>query len=493
MPNTFFGLNISTQGIHAANVNLNVTANNIANEHTKGYSRQVARQQATQAIRVHQKYGMIGSGVEVTSVERMRNEYYDVKYQENQTRYGLNNAKYYYMLKIEDLFNESLVDGFTKEFDNFYTNAMNELEKDASDITVRNTYLNYCESFIEYMQELKTDLRLQQEDLNAEINNNVNRINSLSEEIAALNKQINVVELTGANANELRDKRSLLLDELSEIVDVSTSETKYDNGKSEFTVKIGNDILVDNYSYYTLMVKTREANVNNDDVVGLYDIQWSFGRSFDPVAEGIDGTLRGLMEVRDGNNGVQPDDTKRYPVDYKGIPHYMEQINTFMDCFTGAINEIHTKGENLYGEPATDYPLFTRTEQGRYIINEEIKKDPKLLATAYKNADGVSQNDLVKDLLATKDANVYNGGTATEYLQSLITEIAIDTRKTKTFTENYENMRTTIENQRQSVMGVDKDEEAMNLMKYEEAYKLNAKVISVMAEIYDKLIQETGV
>ena len=159
MPNTFFGLNIGTLGIHAANANLNVTANNIANEYTKGYSRQVANQQATTAIRVHQKYGMIGSGVEVTSVERIRNEYYDVKYQENQTRLGENSSRYYYMLKLEDLFNESKVDGFTEEFDNLY-NSIEELKKDPSDLTTRNSYLNYAESFLEYLQEIKTDLSL---------------------------------------------------------------------------------------------------------------------------------------------------------------------------------------------------------------------------------------------------------------------------------------------------------------------------------------------
>lgn len=492
MPNTFFGLNIGTLGIHAANANLNVTANNIANEYTKGYSRQVANQQATTAIRVHQKYGMIGSGVEVTSVERIRNEYYDVKYQENQTRLGENSSRYYYMLKLEDLFNESKVDGFTEEFDNLY-NSIEELKKDPSDLTTRNSYLNYAESFLEYLQEIKTDLKLEQEDLNAEISNNVNKINSLAEEIASINKQINVVELTGANANELRDRRSVLLDELSEIVDISTTETKYENGKSEFTVKIGGSTLVNSFDYYTLKVETRDESANPEDVVGLYDIYWSHGQEFNPVKLGVGGTLKGLLEVRDGNNGTVTGSQYSYAVEYKGVPYYINQVNEFLDSFTAALNEVHAKGTNLYGDSTQDIPVFVKSDQGKYTINPDIKDDPKLLATSYDYTDGVSQYDLVDELLATKNANVYNGGTASEFLQALVTDLAVDTRKAKTFTENYTNMQTTIENQRQSIMGVDKDEEAMNLVKFQEAYNLNSKVISVMAEIYDKLIQETGV
>lgn len=492
MPNTFFGLNIGTLGIQAANVNLNVTANNIANQYTKGYSRQVAKQQATDALRIYQKYGMIGSGVEITSIDRIRNEYYDVKYEENQTRLGESSSRYYYMLKVEDLFNEAKVDGFTEEFGNVYE-ALEELKKDPSDITTRNTYLNYSESFIEYMREIKTDLKLEQEDLNAEVSNNVSKINSLAQEIASINKQINVVEITGANANELRDQRTVLMDELAQIVEITSYEEKYDNGASEFTLKIGSSTLVNNYEYYTLNLISRPESANSEDVVGLYDIQWSYGQEFNPIKEGIDGSLKALMEIRDGNNGVETGNPYSYAIKNKGVPYYINQINDFLDEFTSQMNEIHCGGVNLYGDLATDIPLYVKSLQGEYIINPEIEEDPKLLATAYDITDGVSQSDLVDKLIATKTASIYNGGTATEYLQSIVTEIAVDTRKSKNLSENYTNMQTTIENQRQSIMGVDKDEEAMNLIKFQEAFDLNSKVISIMAEIYDKLIQETGV
>ena len=492
MANTFFGLNIGTLGIQAANVNLYVTANNISNEHTRGYSRQVSMQQATRPLRVNQRYGMIGSGVEVTSVNRMRNEYFDIKYQQNQTRLGESSSKYYYMLKIEDCFNESKVDGFTGEFDKLY-DSLEELKKQPENPSTRNNFLNYAESFLEYIQKNKSDLKIEQEDINLEISNNVNTINSLSEEIGALNKQINIVEITGAKANELRDRRAVLLDELSLIAEVKTSEKTYDNGKSEFTLKLGDNILVDNYDFFTLKVVSRNSSANADDSVGLYDIEWSYGQEFNPLKEGVSGTLKSLLEMRDGNNGVVTSNQYSYVIKNKGIPYYTEQINGFLDSFTTMFNDIHSGGKNLYDQETTDIPIFVQTDLGKYIINPDIKEDTKLLATAYETSDGVSQFNLVDELIATKNNSIYKGGTARDFLQSLVTEISVDTRKSKNLTDNYQNMSNTIENQRLSIMGVDKDEEAMNLIKYKEAFDLSSKVISIMAEIYDKLINETGI
>lgn len=505
MPNTFFGLNIGYTGIQAANVNLNVTANNIANEHTEGYSRQVARQTAMSPLQVYQKYGMIGTGVQVTDIDRIRNEYYDVKYQENQTRYGENNTKYYHMLKIEDVFNESKIDGFTEEYDNLYNKAIEELMKDPSDNSTRNNYLNYLESFIEYVQEIKTDLRLQQEDLNAEIADYVENINSLSSEIAIINKQINVIELTGASANELRDQRSVLIDKLSEVVSVSTNEIKYANGKSEFFITLGGAPLVSNYESYQLKVEARKEAADPDDVVGLYNVKWAHGTDFNPVKENVNGALRALFEVRDGNNGDVETDANgnqfsinSYEVEYKGVPYYIEQLDKFLDQFTSTINGVHAAGQDAYGKTAADYgadyePIIVKSENGVYSVNTAVKNDLNLIATAYNTSDGASQNDLLYKLQHTKNEDLYNGGTASEYLQSTITEIAVDTRKTKSLSENYKNMQNTIENQRLSIMGVDKDEEAMNLVKFQEAYNLNSKVISIMAEVYDRLILQTGV
>ncbi|MBP3338695.1 MAG: flagellar hook-associated protein FlgK [Lachnospiraceae bacterium] len=493
MANTFFGLNIGVSGLYAANAGVDVTANNVANENTKGYSRQVISQSATEPIRVFQRYGMIGSGVEVTSIDQMRDKYYDAKYWDNNSKLGEESAKYNYMIQIEDYFAETDETGFSKEYSNIF-NGLEDLVKTPEGNTERVTFLNYCESFLEYMQELKTNLIKSQEDLNSEVASNVDHINSLGAEIAALNKEINVVELTGAKANELRDKRALLLDELSSICEISTKEVLYDNGKSDFTVNIGDKTLVSTYDYYTLEVVSREDRADKHDAVGLYDIQWSYGEKFDPVGSNIDGALRSLLIIRDGNNYVPEEGNDiSVPIDYKGVPYYIDEINEFLTKFTGAFNEIHSKGMNMEGESTKDIPIFLKDDNDVFTVNQDLMANPSWMSTTVNVHDGAAQYDLLSEMIKVKDSKEFDGGSPEEFIQSLITEIAIDTSKAKTLNENYKNIIQTITNQREAVMGVDADEEAMNLVKYQEAYDLSAKVIQVMSEMYDKLINETGV
>lgn len=494
MANTFFGLNIGTSGLYAANTWLNITANNIANEQTEGYSRQTATQQASTPIRVYQRYGEIGSGVQVEDISRIRDEYYDVKYWENQCKYGDSSTKAYYLMQMEDYFADDGESGFTTEFGSFY-NSLEELSKTPADLPARSSMLNYAENFLEYMSTIKANLQNTQADLNSEISSNVDQINSLAKEIAILNKQINIIELQGANANELRDKRALLIDDLSSIVKVDTDEVCYENGKSEFYVKINGKSLVNNYDCFSLEVVAREDKADSDDLVGLYDIKWSYGEDFDPAASGTKGTLAALILLRDGNNDIAEEGNPvSEAVDFKGVPYYIDEIDKFLEQLTSTLNEVHSKGVNLYDEKTEDLPLFVYDEDsGKYKVNKEILDDPAKLATSSSGTQNISEADIISEMVATYDYKNYEGGTAKEALNTIVTELSIDSRKAQNNEQNYTNFQSMIANQRLSIMGVDKDEEAMNLVKYQEAYDLAAKVIQVMQEIYDKLINGTAV
>ena len=92
-----------------------------------------------------------------------------------------------------------------------------------------------------------------------------------------------------------------------------------------------------------------------------------------------------------------------------------------------------------------------------------------------------------------QDTDIINNGTASEYLEGIVTEMGVSTQKAKLFMKNFENIVNTADSQRKSVSGVDEDEETMNLQKYREAYNLCSHVISVMSQCYNKLINETGI
>ncbi|MBO4505797.1 MAG: hypothetical protein J5728_05155, partial [Lachnospiraceae bacterium] len=126
-------------------------------------------------------------------------------------------------------------------------------------------------------------------------------------------------------------------------------------------------------------------------------------------------------------------------------------------------------------------------------VTDEIYHDPTKLVTATDIIDGESQNDIVLKLIALKsDTKMFKQGTPSGFMQSLIAELGIDAAKAKNFMQNQEDILATVDNQRLSVSGVDIDEESMNLVRYQNAYNLSAKIISTMDQCYDRLINYMG-
>ena len=331
MPSTFFGLNIASSGLSAYQVALNTTANNIANVQTTGYSRQQSNRVASDALLVHQQYGAVGTGVTTVSVKQIRNQYYDTKYWYNQSSVGLYETKLSYLQQIENYFiDDSSSKGFTTILNTMF-NSLDTLKNNASDVNTRQQFIGSAQNLATYFNSVSEGLTDIQKGTNDEIKSTVQNINAIAEKIAVLNKQINVIEIQGGYANELRDQRALLIDELSEIVPTEVSEVPITDtnhpdeptGANYYTVKIGGQVLVDTYNYETLECKARDYKVNQTDAAGLYDIKWSkTGNTFNAGGSSMSGTLKALFDIRDGNNG---------------------------ECFKGTVSEIsknQTSGKN---------------------------------------------------------------------------------------------------------------------------------------------------
>ena len=323
MPSQFFGLNIAYSGLLASNAALNTTSNNIANVETTGYSRQQADQAAANALRVFTTYGCAGAGVDVIAIERVRDHFYDVKYWDNNANTGEYNMKQYYMKQVEDYFADDgdTIIGFKTIFDQMMS-ALDEVAKQSGSTTTKSQFISQASDLTQYFNNMSGNLSLLQKDINQEIKLKVDEINSLASEIATLNKQINVIEIDGkANANELRDQRDTLIDQLSAIVDVKVIETpvvdannpERETGAYRYLVKIaGGQTLVDTNAYNTLECVARKSyeKVNQSDIDGLYDVYWvanrltgELGDEFNIYNASMGGELKGLVQLRDGNNG----------------------------------------------------------------------------------------------------------------------------------------------------------------------------------------------
>ena len=640
MPSQFFGLNIAYTGLLASNAAMNTTSNNIANVQTEGYSRQQVTQQASNALRVFQTYGCAGAGVETLAIERVRDEFYDGRFWDNNAQLGEYDMKQYYMQQLETYFDDDgKSTGFKTIFDQLMVTGMQALLKDPSSDTAKSQFVGYAGALTEYFNGMAGNLEKVQKDINQEIKLKVDEINSIAGEVATLNKQINTIELTGVKANELRDRRTLLIDELSKIVDVQVKETPIidannenrETGANRYMVKIaGGQMLVDGSDYNGLecVARTSYEKVNQTDIDGLYEVYWADGQKFNLYNASMGGDLAGLIQMRDGNNGenftgqvtatgttttadgkthdtVTVKVTKAYLQDlnkcnlsdqggildlgnqefyydsweytceydangnatysytftlsdseknprgitndrvgkkaeigtnlsYQGIPYYMNQMNEWIRTFSQKFNDILTSGYSGNGDPGVK--MFTgnqatggeqfllddaakrydkqekkagskmtvkvnddsyyRLTAKNFDILEAIEQDPGLMANRKDAADGVEQNDLLNDLknLATDKTKMsFRGCNASEFLQCILSDVALNASRANTFYASFKDISATIDNQRISISGVDEDEEAVNLVKYQNGYNLASKMIQTLTEIYDRLILETGV
>lgn len=611
MPSTFFGLTISSSALTSFQAATNTVANNISNVNTKGYTRQQAIRVAAEALRVNQKYGMAGSGVDTTEIKQIRDFYYDVKYWENNATVGMYDSKLYYMKQIEDyLIDEGdSAKGFSTILDEMF-GALDTLKNNPNDLDKRQQFISKAQSFATFFNGLSTGLSKIQEDCNKEIATQVANINSIAQKIALLNKQINVIELQGTNANELRDQRALLVDELSELVPVEVIENKVTNsnypgmytGATDYVLKINGKTLVNNFEYKELKCVAREEKVNQSDVEGLYDIYWADSNiPYNASSKASDGRLRALFEIRDGNNaegftgriqeitaGVGGDvvtlknpsitdinymtmppegiitmnnkeykytgftydeATKTYKfqldqaltveeknkivgknvaigenIDAMGIPYYQAQANAFLREFAKQFNEIQKKGVTLNGEPGDSFFIAEKPDgsewnfgdyadgtgssmssTGNYYywltgasvaVTENVVKNPENFVTITKDelANGTDNPTLVAEMkLLYKDVKMFRGAGANEFLRCLISDSSVDTEKAELFLKNYSNISETIVQKRMSISGVDEDEEALDMLKFQNAYDLASRMIQTMSEMYDRLILETGV
>ncbi len=512
MPNSFFGLTIGASGIFASNAGINTTAHNISNINTKGYTRQNIVQQASYAIRVYKPYGAVGTGVSLTDIEQSRNEYYDERYRKSNANCGQYETLESYSTLMQTYMDEFNTDGFIAEYNNLFK-TIDSLQSDPSSEVKRQQFVTYMSSLCQYFNTLAANLQKTQNDVNEEIKSSVSTVNTIAEQIASLNKQINTIEASGGTANDLRDSRNLLVDKLSYYADVTVNEREIGNGVTDYTVFFNGQQIVEGYSYNTLECVARETDNkrNASDAEGLYDIKWSNGNPYNPYEESDKGCIKALFDIRDGCNDsyekvvtdaagnqsleIQADAFRNSS--YKGVPYYQSQINQFVTVLAKEFNDIMSKGQLKDGTTSTDTFLVPKYG-GDYVtasnisVNSNILNDLSKLPYSYDVSRGNENSDLYKDLYKLKEKNTIKSGNFWDALSSLVSEVSVDTKRAESFTKNYDNVLAAIETQRNSVSGVDEDEEGVELTRYQHAYELSSKIISVMNQIYSKLIEETG-
>lgn len=544
MRSSFFEFYVATSALTTAQASLATVSHNIANASNDQYSRQYTMQKASTPFSTNNGTGMIGSGSVVYGVGQYRDVYLDQKYWTQCGVLGEYSAKNTQLTLMENVLNEMLETGIGASFDDFFS-TIQDLTTSTDDTTYRTSVLQSAEQLASFINLAGTTLQSQQSDINTEVAAVVATINSLGYQISNLTEAIAKYEITGDAANDLRDQRAALVDELSQYVNVEVKEVEFNEdvanglpGVSDlhYYVQINGYDFVKHDSVYELECVPRitGAEANPMDAAGLYDIVFSkTGQEFDIYSPTLSGQLGGLIQVRDGNNGNDlgyqflPDENNpgeylmvpSTTCDYKGIPYYMNQLNELVQTFAKAINQgVDSNGDAIPGVTGHDYgyddagntgvnSLFTYQYSGSFMtdddyanlnclnfcVNPEILNDPTLMACYTDATLGESENGVILSFVAINNYDgLFDQGALSDYILSISTALAIDKSQADKFETNYTDVVLSVQNQRLAVSGVSLNEEMMDMVKYQQLYQAAAKLVTTIDEMYDMLINQVG-
>jgi len=510
---SFLGLNIALKGIYASQNSIYTIDHNISNADTPGYSRQVTYQQASTPLKVNSRSGMIGTGVDTTGIKRIRDLFLDNRYWYQNANYGEWNIKSNSMSELEAIMDETSEDGLNGVLSEF-TASLEELNKDPESTEIRTTVIQNAVSLCQYLNSAASTLTALQKEYNTNIKIKVNQVNSLAQQISDLNEQIYKAEITGSTANDLRDQRTLLIDELSALADIEVNEYSggtltNGNKDSRLQITINGKTLVNHFNVNKLECYTiDEAGAVND---GLYGIRWQ------KTGEELNikgGEIKAYMDLRDGTGTGS---------EYKGIPYYMNMLDNFAQTLAKAFNEGiysdgtkhcngHADGYDLDGGTGTRFFTFDGLSSSEFMasgadtasrysgisaanisISTDMLEDTSKLAAA-SSGGGAGNNENAAILLEIfSDNKVFKEGMPEDYVNTIVSNMGVCSSFAVRMLDNNESMLNAIDTNRISVSGVLLDEETTNLIKYQQTYNASAKVISVLDELLDVTINGMGV
>lgn len=300
MGSLFTSFNSGVSGLHAAQSGLNTTSHNLANVKTKGYTRQqnIQTDSYYQNVKVAVDGSLIqtGMGTTVSAVRQIRDMFLDKEFRLETGRQAFYEKLSETAGEIEDIFGETEGMEFRENLQSLW-NVMQEMANNPEDITKRQLFISTAESFLETAQNVYAQINTYQVSLNTEISDQVDKINEIGERIAYCNQQIVKIEAAGVeNANDYRDARNQLMDELSSYVNFTFQEDE----KGGMQIYIEQALFVDGGLNYHLGCETMPGT-------GFYKVRWmdnGYGDAFN-TSEAYSndkktdvGSLRGILTAR---------------------------------------------------------------------------------------------------------------------------------------------------------------------------------------------------
>ena len=463
MSNIMGLLTIGQTALLAHQKAIDITGNNIANVNTEGYSRQRLNLVQNSPVRVTNLTMSTGVSAE-QSIQRFYDEFVNSQLNSENESLGRWEAQKSALEKIEVMFDEVSGYGLSTAMSDFF-NAWQDLANNPSGHVERVQLVSAAETMTETFNQISSSIQEFQSDINTNVDNIVDEVNSITEKIAGLNQKITQVEVTGHNANDYRDERDLLVKELSKLIDIES----FEDGNGNMTITVGDGKpLVENSSAWEL---------TTTDNGGVQDVFWksSDGSTVNITNAIDDGELKGWIETRD----VLLND-------------YSSRMDDLAAAIVDSVNTLHSGGTTLDGTITSGVNFFdpAGNDAATISVNADILSNVQLIAAADASEDvpGGSGNAIAISELQNSSQATLGNATFDSYYNSLVGDVGQDATSANFNYEHQTSMVNRLENQRQEISGVSLDEEMVNLVKFQHAYNAAAKIITTVDEMMQTLL-----
>src|SRR3954447_56318 len=437
---TFSGIQTSLRGLLAQQRSLDVTSHNIANASTVGYTRQEATLAATRAMNVSAgdmaNGGQLGTGVDVQSYRRVRDQFLDVQYRAQNMQLGDQTARSDALQNVELSFAEPGDSGIQNAMDEFF-GAWADLSNSADSGAAKQAVIDKARTLSSQINDLQGNLAKQRQAAADEYTQTAGaggQINQISTDLAATLNAIRSAEKTGAQPNDLYDRRDLLLDQLSTMGQVSVTQSP----GGSLDISLGGVTIVD-----------------ADDTTGIATVPaGTFPLTF---ASSPGGRLGALLDLQSATGP---------------IGSYQTELAATAQSLADSVN-------GLYGTTGTNFFTFGTGASG---LPEIHLNEPAISATTLVGGLG-GQSD---NTLALQISNL-RGGDADKRYQQLVTRMGNEVSQAQRSEATAQVLTNNLSDRRESVSGVSLDEEMTNIIRFQRAYQASARAMSTTDEMLDTL------
>ncbi|KYG91185.1 flagellar hook-associated protein FlgK [Metasolibacillus sp. FSL H7-0170] len=519
MRSTFMGLEINKSGLFLQQSALYTTGHNIANANTLGYSRQRVNMQAlpgypSPGLNSPKMPGHLGTGAEAHSVQRVRDEFIDRQYRQETNKLGYWEEQTKAIEQMEDILSEPSEFGINKSFDNFWQ-AMEDVVANSKDTAARQVLIAKARALAESFNYTDKQLKTVQSNLGAQIEADTNTVNSLLRQIAEINRQIMAVEPNGYVTNDLYDARDVLVDKLNEYLPVQVERvpsggnaSPVSEGSLTITYRpVGSAepiILVHGKEFAEISINNASGKINGTEPLEPFTemlVDWK-GSALADIVPPIDklnsGAVLAINESYDystfepGKGKLLSNINSYGHSNGQGLyPEMLDKLDQLVETFVTTFNALHQSGYGLNDSTGQDFFEAGGLTAATIKVRDDILPED-IAASSELGEQGNNKNILDMAKSQTEVQVGLNGATYQGFFKSMIGDLGVRGEEAIRSEYNSGTLRLSVENKRAAMSSVSLDEEMTNMIMFQQAYNANARMITVVDETLDKIINGMG-